>query len=346
MSRFRCGRCVTVVEAGSAQPGQAVVCPKCGHTNICPPPRATAVQPAPEVRSGSSRAIWATLICVSLAAAGWLGWVRFAPALSGGSSHSKTPSETLQQELLEQNLDKPGDPELGAMYQAIVAKHFSGAMPAIPVLWEPRLAQVGLLAPRPFTLEGMFGHVRARTVILINPDVQRDQQSLVRALCHEMVHAYLYTTGDKTTDHGPAFQLVLQRLSSEGAFEGIMATDQERAALRAWIDNETASIDAARRELDELGATVETERAGVERAIADANARGALSPPEAAALTARRDAYNQLAIDANMRSARAQAARDHFNREVERYNLMLVYPDGIDQHAAVSALAAAPAIPR
>jgi poly(3-hydroxybutyrate) depolymerase len=52
-----------------------------------------------------------------------------------------------------------------------------------------------------------------------------------------------------------------------------------------------------------------------------------------------------MAIDANTRSAHAQADRDHFNREVERYNLMLVYPDGIDQRAAVATLTAVPGKP-
>jgi hypothetical protein len=334
-----------MVDAGQTQPGQPVVCPRCGHTNICPAPRSIGDSVPPERSTGSSRGTWAIAICVALAAAAWLGWTLNGRGFTGAASPAKTPSETLQQELLEQNLDKPGDPELGAIYQAIVTKHFPGELPPIPVLWEPRLAQVGLLAAQAFTLEGMFGHVGTRAVILLNPDLQGDQRALARALCHEMVHAYLYTTGDKTTDHGQAFQVVLQRLSAEGAFEGIMATDQERAALRAWIDRESARLDAARRELEELGATVEAERVAVERAIADANARGAVSPPEAAALNARRDAYNQMAIDANTRSAHAQADRDHFNREVERYNLMLVYPDGIDQRAAVATLTAVPGKP-
>ncbi|MEO8481211.1 MAG: SprT-like domain-containing protein [Acidobacteriota bacterium] len=286
--------------------------------------------------AGPSRAIWAGVACLTLITVGWLGWGRAGSGFAGASARTPTPAETLQRELLEHNLDKPGDPELDALYQATVARHFPGAMPPIPVLWEPRLAQVGLVAAETFTLEGMFGHEGKQTVILLNPDLQRDQRALARALCHEMVHAYLYVTGDKTTDHGPAFQLVLQRLSVEGAFEGIMATDQERAALRAWIDGESPRIEVARRDLDQLGSSVEAERVAIEGAIADVNARGPASATEAAALNARREAYNQLAIDANVRSARLQADRDHFNREVERYNLMLVYPAGIDQRAAVS----------
>src|SRR4029453_10098682 len=103
---------------------------------------------------------------------------------------------------------------------------------AMPVLWEPGLDRVGQLAAQAFTLEGMFGHVAKQSLILLNPNLQADQRALARALSHEMVHAYLFTTGDTTTNHGPAFQTVLQRLSSEGAFEGILASDQERESLR------------------------------------------------------------------------------------------------------------------
>jgi hypothetical protein len=322
---------VGIVDRGQARPGQPVVCPRCGHTNICP--EAAGATVAASGRSGSSRAPWAIAIVVLLLAVGaWVVWAHLGPEFAGKPSRTKSPAETLQAELLEQNLGAPGDPELEALYQTIAAAHFDGRMPPTPVRWEPRLAQVGLLAVRAFTLEGMFGHVGSKTVILLNPDLQRQREALVRALCHEMVHAYLYATGDTTTDHGPAFQVVLQRLSSEGAFEGIMATEQERSALKAWIDSATASIDATRRELETLAASVETERVAIEAAIADANARGAVTEAEARTLNARREAYNQLALDANERSAHAQAERDHYNREVTRYNLMLVYPDGIDEH--------------
>ena len=43
-----------------------------------------------------------------------------------------------------------------------------------------------------------------------------------------------------------------------------------------------------------------------------------------------RDAYNDQALEANSQSVQGQADVDHLNREVARYNLMLAYPDGID----------------
>jgi len=73
--------------------------------------------------------------------------------------------------------------------------------------------------------------------------VRDDPKALDRALCHEMVHAYLYATGEEHTVHGPAFQAVLQRLALEHAFEGIAADPATRTALRAWLDAESARLD-------------------------------------------------------------------------------------------------------
>jgi hypothetical protein len=191
----------------------------------------------------------------------------------------------------------------------------------------------------------MFGQLGARSVILLNPELGTDDSALRRALCHEMVHAYLNATGDPSTDHGPAFQAVLQRLAKEGAFEGIPASDEERGRLRAWLDAESARLDAERQELDRLGEDLERARSEVERVVAEldlglaaAREQSSATPGEreVSAAASLRDAYNQRAMDANERAGRIRQDLEHFNREVERYNLMLVYPDGIDAHAQVA----------
>jgi hypothetical protein len=206
------------------------------------------------------------------------------------------------------------------------------------VLWEPRLADVGTLASQAFTLEGMFGHLGNKSVILLNPDLQKDERALERAICHEIVHAFLFSTGDTRTTHGQSFQTELGRLSVEGAFEGILATDEQRKNLRAWLDAESGRLDTERDEMNKVAAEIDAERVAVEQAVADINARSAdpNSPArptqeEAAAVTARRDAYNDKAMDANARAERDRADLEHFNKEVARYNLMLVYPDGVDE---------------
>jgi hypothetical protein len=126
---------------------------------------------------------------------------------------------------------------------------------------------------------------------------------------------------------------VLRRLSAEGAFEGLVATDEERAQLRAWLDAEAARIDSDGRALEALDLRLRSDLADVERAIAEL-ARGA-SPDEAARVTMLRDTYNERATDANARVGQLQRDRERFAREAERYNLMIAYPDGLDAEAFV-----------
>ncbi len=280
---------------------------------------------------------------LALAVAGWGIWSVAGPAgTSAATTAAATPAEALQQELLRKNIGEPGDPILNQMYFDISTRHFAAKLPAIQVLWEPRLADVGKLSAQTFTLQGMFGHLGGRSVILLNPALQGDKPAVARALCHEVAHAYLFSTGVKTSDHGPEFKSVLRRLADEGAFEGVVASDEERVNLRAWLDAESSRLDFERTEIDRLSAEIERERTGVERALAEINARvsagnaqgsGWPSQSEIAAANARRDAYNQQVIEANERVQRDRADLEHFNREVARYNLMLVYPDGLDERA-------------
>jgi hypothetical protein len=256
---------------------------------------------------------------VLLAASSWAVWSRFVSTTSSTDSAARTaaepsasPADIRQQEILRESIGNPGDPELGSMYETINVRHFGGALPAMPVVWERRLEEVGALAGRTFTLEGMFGRVGERTVILIHPKLRSDGPGLERALCHEMVHAYLYVTGDTSTDHGPAFQAVLSRLADAGAFAGLAASPEEREGLRAWLDAESARLDEERQAMERIGQELEAERAEVERD----------------AVAARRDAYNARAGLANARADRYRAAVEAFNRQVERYNLMTAYPDG------------------
>lgn len=359
MIAFRCGRCGDPFQAEDSQAGKAFPCTRCQHVNVCPEPsNVTPAAPALPVRShhaSSSAAAngslwtWVAVAVFVLAAGGWGLWAAFAaPSTNASPVSTVTPAEQLQQELLRKNADQPGDPRLNQMYADLNARHFSGTLPVLQVLWEPRLDEVGRLAAQMYTLEGMFGHVGRHSVILLNPDLQPDSKALARALSHEMVHAYLFSTGDTTSDHGPAFQNVLSRLSYEGAFEGIVSTDEDRRRLRAWIDEESARLDAERADFDKVSAEVERQRVDVERVLADLNARvtaanaaGQGWPPEAevAAVASQRDDYNRRAIDANERAQRDRADIEQFNREVARYNLMLVYPDGMDVSAAAKAKA-------
>jgi hypothetical protein len=277
-------------------------------------------------------AVWTTLAVLALGVAAWGVWSAFEITAAGSAELTPTPVQALQQDLLHENVGRPGDPRLSLLFHDMSVQYFGGQLPAIPVRWEPDLARVGPLVARQFALKGMFGTIGSRSVILLNPDLGADSAALKRALAHEMVHAYLTVTGDSSTDHGPAFQAVLQRLSREGAFEGIAASGAEREQLHAWLDAESARLDAERKEMDQFGADINAERGEIERALAKPDR----SAEATAALTARLDAYNQRAVEANDRSERDRADVEHFNHEVERYNLMLVYPDGMDVRAQVS----------
>jgi hypothetical protein len=48
------------------------------------------------------------------------------------------------------------------------------------------------------------------------------------------------------------------------------------------------------------------------------------------AFNARREAYNRRVGAANLRAERGRADVADFNQQVERYRLMLAYPDGKD----------------
>jgi hypothetical protein len=283
-----------------------------------------------------SRVAVATLAVVALA---WSVWTIASPVREDVSAnHVLSPIEARQREILKDNLDRPGDPDLVRRYQTLNTTHFAGRLPNIPVLWEPRLAEVGQMAARAFTLEGMFGHIGDKSAILLHPNLALDHAALMRALSHEMVHAYLYSIGDPSTSHGPAFRTELQRLASEGAFTGIVADDAVRTSLRAWLDEEASRLDADANEVRREGEEIERERAELERAFAEINARSSGGPPtreEVDRLNARRDAYNRRVEDANLRTERGRAALAEFNKQVERYNLMLVYPDGIDEEDLV-----------
>lgn len=253
----------------------------------------------------------------------WGPWRSTAPAADGRAPES--PSAALQKALLHRNLDQPGDPGLAAMYAAINLDHFSGVLPDVPIRWEPDLVRVGEHAAPPFSLEGMFGYEGGRSMILLTPALAEDARALERVLCHEMVHVYLHRVGKSSTGHGPEFQTVLHRLSVEGAFEGLVATHDERVQLRAWLDHESRRLDAETAALEAIDLELTRERPGVE-----------YDP-------GRLEAFNTRVAAANARLEQLRRDREAYLRAVDRYNLMLVYPDGLAEEAVTAAAPGPPA---
>jgi hypothetical protein len=274
---------------------------------------------------------------VLLASLGWAAW----NALLDDSATRMVPPDGLtrsaadrhQEHILKQAVDYAPDPALVRVYDEINARHFDGFLPPIPVVWEPRLGEVGPLAAEAFTLEGMFGHIGDKAVILLNPAVSRDPAALRRTLSHEMVHAWLYMIGDTSTDHGPAFQATLKRLATEGAFPGIVASAGEREGLGAWLESESARLDGLSEQARLESEALALEAREIEQALAELNARNRPTgvDPAIADWTIRRDAYNRRVADFRARGERHRADLAAFNVQVERHNLMLSYPDGLDR---------------
>jgi SprT-like family len=342
---FRCGRCTEWIKVAEAEAGRAAACYRCQHVNIVPAaePSSPVSVPAPDEPESSSSStppvVWITALALIAAGIAWAIWfTREPPSARAAGSAPPTRAEALQREVVKKNLDAPGDPALNELYLDISSRHFNGTLPRIQVVWEAGLADIGALSERKVVLQGLFGNVGKRAVILLNPELQNDRPATRRVLSHEIVHAYLFSTGSTSTDHGAAFQSVLHRLSEEGAFEGIQAGEEERTALREWLDQESARLDVERVEMDRIGAQIERERVQVERTLEDlnarvtaANAQGRAGPTtrERNVVAAMRNAYNARATAANARATRNREAMEHFNAEVGRYNLMLVYPDGL-----------------
>ena len=72
--------------------------------------------------------------------------------------------------------------------------------------------------------------------------------------------------------------------------------------------------------------------------IADANGQQSGGPfqEEIRAMQAKSDLLNQRASDFNARAARNHDAKDEFNRRALRYNLMMSYPDGLDEESLIT----------
>jgi hypothetical protein len=269
--------------------------------------------------------IWTLILTVGIGTGGWAMTRAIGAWPLESATAAADPESAREHTLVSANVDQPADPGLAAEYQAINFRFFAGGLPPIPVRWESGLGTPGSTGEHAFTLEGLFGHLGSRSVILLNPSLRQDPAARTRALCHEIVHASLFAAGDVSSNHGPAFQVVLRRLASQGAFVGTPATDEERESLHAWLDAESARIDAERDAMAHLSEDLDRERAGVEHA---------LESGDAADVAARREAYNARAIAANDRLDHDRDDVAHFNAEVDRYNKMLVYPDGLDDQRA------------
>lgn len=214
---------------------------------------------------------------------------------------------------MRQNADRPSDPDLADAFAIVSAQYFDNRLPPVRVRWEPGLDQIGPLIAENFRLEGLTDG----KVILLHPALQQDPRQLRAVLCHEMVHVALRDTSET---HGPAFQARLRSLSERGAFEGVVATDEEKAALKAFLERTTHRLSSELAELSALRSRIEAEAPSLSREV-----------------------LQDRVWDLNKRVREHNEAVDAFNRDVARYNLMITYPDGLDRERLAGRTTVTPA---
>lgn len=204
-------------------------------------------------------------------------------------------------DLLRLNTGRPSDPDLADAYGVVNAQYFENRLPPARIRWEEGLDRVGPMIAENFRLEG----VTNGELILLHPVLAADPQQLRAVLCHEMVHVALR---DRPEDHGPEFQARLRALAERGAFVGIVATDAEKEELKTTLQRTSQRLSQEITDLRALQQRIEAE---------------APSMP--------REAVQDRVWDFNKRVREHNEAADDFNRQVERYNLMITYPDGLDR---------------
>ena len=357
----KCGRCGQIIPTAIPVliPSEPAGIPRPARGRWHPASGTKPVTPVPERLRDYKLALIGICLLIALALyAGFSGYdkprqlppagppVRTEEAGPAPSPIARTPAEAREGEIVAQDAGRPGDPALNAEYQEINERHFANELPSMPVLWETRLDEVGPLIAEGFRLDGLAAKRDGVQFILINPVVRGYPGQLRRTLCHEMVHQYLFTKGDTTTKHGPAFQRILQRLSEEGAFVGKWASDSEKASLKAWLDGESTRLNGEKSELDRMRESIERDREELDRQVNELNQRissanrqgsGWPSEEEVASVKSQRDTFNRSVEDYRDRGEAYGADAMRFNGQVNRYNLMISYPDRLDEESAVQA---------
>ena len=270
----------------------------------------------------------ALVVCVAAAALVYLR-DRTRPA-----PRQEPPSA--QRALLEALRTKPEDPDLGRLFNELNARHFAARLPDVKAMWS---AELDALDEGEYRLNGMTDG----KIILVKAAFKDDDADVRRTLCHEMVHVKLIAGGQTSTAHDSVFQRELRRIFDEGCFQAIWATEEEKASLQQWIAAERPRLDAVVAAAAADLAAIQQEETRVERLIADLNERiraanaarsGWPSDDETAAAERQRAALNDRVAAYNAAVASNERDQARFNEEVERFNQMAAYPDGLAEDRA------------
>jgi hypothetical protein len=210
------------------------------------------------------------------------------------------PEQRRMDELMRQNETRASEPALADAYDTINARYFDNRLPPIRIRWEEGLDTIGPLIAEGFRLEGLTNG----KVILLNPVLEDDDRQLKAVLCHEMVHVALR---DSSETHGAEFQTRLRDLAERGAFEGIVASDEEKRTLKAALDRSSARLANELSDLEQLRTRLEAEIPAMPR-----------------------EAAQDRLWEFNQRIRRHNEDAEEYNRKAAQYNLMTAYPDGLD----------------
>lgn len=241
-----------------------------------------------------------------------------------------------QHAIVEAARGKPEDPGLGLLFDELNVRHFSGQLPNVKVLWDEDLHR---LDAGEYRQNGMTDG----EIVLLHGALKSDEADIRRTLCHEMVHVKFLAAGHRSTAHDTLFQTELRRIFDAGCFLAVWSSPEERASLREWIDTERRRLDAARIDIEGQGAAVKLESERVARTIAELNERiaranaagGGWPPPEETGAAERQKAaLNHSILVYNSAVAANAGEQARFNEAVQRYNLMLAYPDGLAEDRA------------
>jgi hypothetical protein len=211
------------------------------------------------------------------------------------------PEQARMDDLVRQNEGLASEPTLADAYDTINVQYFDNRLPPVRIRWEEGLDQIGPMIADEFRLEGLTDG----KIILLHPALERDPRQLRAVLCHEMVHVALR---GRPHAHGPEFQARLRALAEGGAFDGVVATDEEKQQLKASLEARTAAL---AKELSDLR---------------DAEARIVAEAPNLP-----REALQDRTWEHNKRVRQHNQSVNEFNRLVTQYNAMVTYPDGLDR---------------
>ena len=215
----------------------------------------------------------------------------------------KTAEQQRTEEIFRANGNQPTDPELASAYQAYNAQYFENRLPVVRLRWEPRLDEIGPLIAEGFRMDGITN----RQLILLNPAIRDDPEEFRRVLSHEMVHVAVVT---EQQSHGPIFQGYLRQLLDKGAFKGVVATDAEKQERRRYLERREVELGKEAVSLEQTKAAIEQESRAPDPAV---------------------EALNARIVNYNAQVRRHNDAVVAFNRDIEEYNQMVSYPDGLDR---------------